>query len=342
MPIEVRHSPDVRLTGNVAFLTGQGKAAREDRQQAREAAERRASQERAIQAQFEQMNLQAELQAQRDQESAIRATAMDERNFQQQQEILKQQGLMRANEAEAALDRNLDTIDYQYTAKEKAENDRINERIDWVKNNPRYTDTEKNDLIRQLYGMKKAPTGMPDDIESDIEQHVRPYTLNGVKGVVQRNAHGGWDFKPNESKQMTMKDTAAVYTTIRKALSKKDDEGNDVEPSEEDIYKEFSRIENMHRKIAGQEDSAGLDDASAPIDPNNPEANPNAAQPPGEPQQVTTEQVWTSLSPARQKEITTQAAALRARAERALKVGDLKTFEEVKQQIAELLKTIKG
>ena len=93
MPIEVRHSPDVRLTGNVAFLTGQGKAAREDRQQAREAAERRAAQERAIQAQFEQMNLQAELQAQRDQESATRATAMDERNFQQQQEILKVQVL---------------------------------------------------------------------------------------------------------------------------------------------------------------------------------------------------------------------------------------------------------
>lgn len=337
MGIEVRHSPNVKLAGNVAAQAGAGRARREDEQQARAAAERRAAQEAQIQAQYERDLMQAEIQAQRDQDQFERTKEMDAVNFQQQNEMFQKQGVQRANEAEAAFDRQLETIDYTYTAKEQAENAKIDQKIDWVEQNPRYTREEKDQMIAQLHGIKKPPTGKPDDVQKEIDTFIRPGEVGGVKGFYQRTQNG-WEFKPHKIPDPP--DVAKIYADAVKSLTRKSNEGVDIPPSKEAVMSHVREVVALQRKLqkemeqdAPEDLSRDLDDAGEPVDPTHPDAPA--------PEPVKAAQVWAQLPAAKQKDIMAQRDALAARMERALKAGDVKTVEEIKQQAAELLRTIR-
>lgn len=420
MGIEVRHSPNVKLAGNVAAQAGAGRARREDEQQARAAAERRAAQEAQIQAQYERDLMQAEIQAQRDQDQFERTKEMDAINFQQQNEMFQKQGVQRANEAEAAFDRQLETIDYTYTAKEKAENAKIDQKIDWVEQNPRYTREEKDQMIAQLQGIKKPPTGKPDDVQKEIDTFIRPGEVGGVKGFYQRTQNG-WEFKPHKIPDPP--DVAKIYADAVKSLTRKSNEGADIPPKKSEVLAHVREIIALQRELQKEleqdapsenvpsgaptreqqearalaesfgvqfqgetpadlsvvaEDlkktdvramtkkhgfklddlsvvpadanttqsqresqkemeqgglSRDLDDAGEPVDPTHPDSPA--------PEPVKPAQVWAKLPAAQQKDIMAQRDALAARMERALKAGDVKTVEEIKQQAAELLRTIR-
>lgn len=266
MPIVIKHSGNVAPALMGAFGGGKGRRQAEDARQAaaiaanaRQAQEQRnlAERQAMLQRRFASREAAAARQFRRDENDTA---------YQRQLELIGIQSEGQEAAAEADLGRALrektfdselrrDDINFEYTAKQRAEFDRISSAYDDAVASGEFTADELREVRRQvsakLAGIEPLPRLKQLSPWPKGQDVGETWQSSDGRFLLTRDAEGKVSKLADTNRQPTVSDVATLYKQGFDSLKTVDADGNETAPSPEDLDAFVERAIKLHRRLTG-------------------------------------------------------------------------------------------
>jgi hypothetical protein len=289
MPILVKHSGNVSPAAWAAFAGGRGRRQFEDSRQALDVAERGADRNfRASQANMDRMARESEANRNRafqagqadisrkfsreQSDTAFdRSRTLSDDAFERSLDLRDYDFLSRQDENDANEQRMRERFDWQYTQKQKQEFDQLTNAYEEAKKSGEFTPDELKDLHYQIAGrmagIDKLPRLKQESPWPQGQGVGETWHSEDGRFLLSRDEKGNIKKIAETSATPTVQDIAKLYEQGFKALSKENEDGGVVAPSEKDVEAYVDRAIKLHQRYSGAPKAGGAAPSAPEFDP---------------------------------------------------------------------------